>query len=166
MNVSVQSSKNKTGIGQDDSADRAGESAEAIAVVRVERGEVEAAREVEEVNGPVGEASGQVMVGDRQSPARLSSIIVVVVCWDVMEGGVVAAAEAEVGGGPVAVDELLPPRVADEVTNVPDVPGEVLPEKLGGRYGSPHRTHLHHVRSDIHTINKRLYLVRDLSSAL
>lgn len=59
MDAAVESGEHETRVGQECyPGDGAGKAAEAVAVVRVECGEVEAAWEVEDVNGAVGEARG------------------------------------------------------------------------------------------------------------
>lgn len=122
MNVPIQRGEHKAIVGQDDTGHGAGEAAEAVAVLGIESGDVEPARDVEEVDRAVWEPGGEVAVGEGQAATGKAVVVaVVVVGGDEVEGGVEVSAWPEVGGRPVAVDVLLPPRVAeDEMADVPD----------------------------------------------
>lgn len=145
VDVAVERGEDESGVGQDDPRHGAGEAAEAVAVLRVVGGEVEAATDVENVDSAVGEARGEMVVREGQAAAVEAVVVVVVVVrGDEMEGGVAVAARTEIGGGAMAEDVFLPPRFAeDEVWKVPDVSCEVLPQKIGAGYGSPGRAHLY-----------------------
>lgn len=66
VDVAVQRGEDEADVGKNDPRDGYGEAAEAMAVERVECAEVGPAREVEEVDAAVGEAGGEVLVGERQ----------------------------------------------------------------------------------------------------
>ena len=125
VDVAVEGGEDEAGVEEDDPGDGAG-AAEAVAVLRVEGGQVEAAGDVEEADGAVGETRREVMVGESEAAADEAVVV------DELEGCVLVPARPESGGCAVAVDVLLPPRRAeDELANVPDASRQVLPQKIG-----------------------------------
>lgn len=159
MDVAVEGGEDESGVGEDDPRDGAGEAAETVAVLRVEGGEVVAAGDVEEVDGPVRESRREVAVGEGEAAAAEAVVVVVVVVrGDEVEGSVCVPAGPEIGGSAVAVNVVLPPRLAvEEFWNVPDVSCEVFPQEIRPRYGSPRGAHLS-LTFMYHFIFKMFYL--------
>lgn len=106
----------------------------------VECRDMELVHETEQVDCPIGETSGNVAVGEGQAAAGeavivIVNITVVIICREEMEGGVKVPARSEIGGRTMKIDVLRPPRVTDEMRDVPDSAREVLPQEIGARYG-------------------------------
>lgn len=92
-------------------------------------------REVEQVDGAVGESGGQVAVREGEAAAREDVVFVavavvsIVVRGDQREGCVDVPPGEEVAGGAVLEDELVVPRrvVKEAEAAVPDAAGEFPP---------------------------------------
>lgn len=99
---------------------------------------------VEEANGTVDEAAGEVGVGEGEAAADECRAVVGgdgggVEVWD-HEG---VSTGAEVPGRSMPVDVLKLPRVPQSIGAAPYASGEPLPQQIRARHLSPCRTYLH-----------------------
>lgn len=128
VNITVLGGKHKARIGQNDPRHGAGKAAQAISVVRPERGQVKPTGNMEQANRSIGESRGQVVVGEHQTAA--AEAVDVVGGWRIeTEVGVDVPSHAEVVSRLMPVYVFVPPRVVLDATvaPVPYPPREALP---------------------------------------
>lgn len=91
--------------------------------------DVEAGGEVEEADGAVGEAAGEVEVGQSEAATR-QTVGVVHVRGVEIEIEVGVSTRSEILGRSVAIDVLVSPRGVQEVSPAPNSSSETVPEKI------------------------------------
>lgn len=92
--------------------------------------DVEAGGEVEEADGAVGEAAGEVEVGESEAATHQTVVGIVHIRGIEMEIEVGVSTRSEILGRSVTIDVFISPRGVQEVSPAPNASSETVPEKI------------------------------------